>query len=449
MRPFTKGSRAFAACKPCRRRKIKCVKPSNVDNAPCTRCCDKGIECEYKVALEYYTFSRFRTILPSTMEVVPYNNSSEAWIPSSVMWPSNPTYTTVPCSSYHPAYASSTPPQLESPADIVLPLPSLSAQIHNLTPAQISVSDELLIYAPCDTVPDGFGTTLCKQHGKARRAMRVEGARFSDRTSSRVRQLFPAAPIAPESEFNIIATSLYDFLPNTAFTHIFNFAVGLTVSIALNILSLPLLPRISAKGEAQIGGAGILHSIRLYRNCPTLPELLKHVEHPREENLQCNSFHLLWWNCGKPLSCSFWNLVTNNRELLQQRNIRLTSVGASGSHVATGETGFHSAAEIVEATDDRFSNGLDTVTKLEESEIWRVEKVAKEIAGQCACKYESPSPSTPTIRYLADGVQQHGNTTPTKDSILESRCQERKLGRDEVGRTGGKHFAGTDGEELA
>ncbi|KAJ6467345.1 hypothetical protein C8R45DRAFT_938692 [Mycena sanguinolenta] len=63
-------------------------------------------------------------------------------------------------------------------------------------------------------------------------------------------------------------------------------SVGLAVSIALSLLSLQLLPRDSAEGEAQIGGTGILHSIWLYRNHPTLPELLKQVEHPSDENLR-------------------------------------------------------------------------------------------------------------------------------------------------------------------
>ncbi|KAJ7673824.1 hypothetical protein DFH06DRAFT_1123494 [Mycena polygramma] len=44
---FTKRRRAFVACAGCRKRKIKCVKLSDIDNAPCTRCALKGIKCEY------------------------------------------------------------------------------------------------------------------------------------------------------------------------------------------------------------------------------------------------------------------------------------------------------------------------------------------------------------------------------------------------------------------
>ncbi|KAJ6494389.1 hypothetical protein C8R45DRAFT_1135174 [Mycena sanguinolenta] len=44
---FMKRRRAYVACGNCRRRKIKCVTPSEVEYKPCTRCSQKGLKCEY------------------------------------------------------------------------------------------------------------------------------------------------------------------------------------------------------------------------------------------------------------------------------------------------------------------------------------------------------------------------------------------------------------------
>ncbi|KAF8212660.1 hypothetical protein K438DRAFT_1751101 [Mycena galopus ATCC 62051] len=53
--PFMKRRRAYVACANCRKRKVKCVTPSEVDYKPCTRCSQKdrglkslkGLKCEY------------------------------------------------------------------------------------------------------------------------------------------------------------------------------------------------------------------------------------------------------------------------------------------------------------------------------------------------------------------------------------------------------------------
>ncbi|KAJ7485919.1 hypothetical protein FB451DRAFT_1433020 [Mycena latifolia] len=44
---FTKRRRAYVACVACRKRKIKCVTASDADYDPCTRCKQKGIQCEF------------------------------------------------------------------------------------------------------------------------------------------------------------------------------------------------------------------------------------------------------------------------------------------------------------------------------------------------------------------------------------------------------------------
>ncbi|KAJ6486977.1 hypothetical protein C8R45DRAFT_1145705 [Mycena sanguinolenta] len=44
---FMKRRRAYVACGNCRRRKVKCITPSEVDYKPCTRCAQKGLKCEY------------------------------------------------------------------------------------------------------------------------------------------------------------------------------------------------------------------------------------------------------------------------------------------------------------------------------------------------------------------------------------------------------------------
>ncbi|KAJ7852357.1 hypothetical protein B0H14DRAFT_2580971 [Mycena olivaceomarginata] len=44
---FMKRRRAYVACSNCRKRKVKCITPSEVDYNPCTRCAQKGLKCEY------------------------------------------------------------------------------------------------------------------------------------------------------------------------------------------------------------------------------------------------------------------------------------------------------------------------------------------------------------------------------------------------------------------
>ncbi|KAJ6486981.1 hypothetical protein C8R45DRAFT_930546 [Mycena sanguinolenta] len=44
---FMKRRRAYVACGNCRRRKVKCVTPSEVEYKPCARCSQKGLKCEY------------------------------------------------------------------------------------------------------------------------------------------------------------------------------------------------------------------------------------------------------------------------------------------------------------------------------------------------------------------------------------------------------------------
>ncbi|KAJ7618291.1 hypothetical protein DFH06DRAFT_1342566 [Mycena polygramma] len=46
-RIIKKRRRAYVACLACRKRKVKCVTPTDDDDTPCTRCASRGQKCEF------------------------------------------------------------------------------------------------------------------------------------------------------------------------------------------------------------------------------------------------------------------------------------------------------------------------------------------------------------------------------------------------------------------
>ncbi|KAJ7143985.1 hypothetical protein C8R44DRAFT_864984 [Mycena epipterygia] len=65
---FIKRRRTYIACLNCRQRKIKCVTPSDADYAPCTRCAQKGVPCQFIAVPEYDS--------PSSSEILPSDRPS-------------------------------------------------------------------------------------------------------------------------------------------------------------------------------------------------------------------------------------------------------------------------------------------------------------------------------------------------------------------------------------
>ncbi|KAF7344291.1 Zn(2)-C6 fungal-type domain-containing protein [Mycena venus] len=65
-RPFKKRRRAYVACIACRRRKVKCVTPSDDDDTPCTRCSNRGQECEFRAVPDTESTSSAGSTPPDT-----------------------------------------------------------------------------------------------------------------------------------------------------------------------------------------------------------------------------------------------------------------------------------------------------------------------------------------------------------------------------------------------
>ncbi|KAJ6472887.1 hypothetical protein C8R47DRAFT_1076788 [Mycena vitilis] len=88
---FTKRRRAFVACAGCRKRKIKCVKLSDIDNAPCTRCALKGIKCEYGAVTDDSSASQ-PSVTPPRIDIdLPTRErtySDAGWVPPPITPPS-------------------------------------------------------------------------------------------------------------------------------------------------------------------------------------------------------------------------------------------------------------------------------------------------------------------------------------------------------------------------
>ncbi|KAJ6460060.1 hypothetical protein C8R47DRAFT_1161472 [Mycena vitilis] len=51
-RVIKKRRRAYVACLACRKRKVKCVTPTDDDDTPCTRCASRGQKCEFMAVPE-------------------------------------------------------------------------------------------------------------------------------------------------------------------------------------------------------------------------------------------------------------------------------------------------------------------------------------------------------------------------------------------------------------
>ncbi|KAJ6522469.1 hypothetical protein B0H19DRAFT_1386647 [Mycena capillaripes] len=61
---------------------------------------------------------------------------------------------------------------------------------------------------------------------------------------------------------------------------------GLALSVALMVVSLPLLRGFGSSKQPSINGTGMLHAIWLYRNNPDLHRMMEQVEYPTDENLR-------------------------------------------------------------------------------------------------------------------------------------------------------------------
>ncbi|KAF7338996.1 C6 finger domain [Mycena venus] len=84
---FIKRRRAFVACASCRKRKIKCVKTSSANYAPCTRCTLKGLKCEFYAVPEHYPSSQPHTT--TEIELAPHDSYSDpGWTPPPMTCPS-------------------------------------------------------------------------------------------------------------------------------------------------------------------------------------------------------------------------------------------------------------------------------------------------------------------------------------------------------------------------
>ncbi|KAJ6568765.1 hypothetical protein B0H19DRAFT_1256483 [Mycena capillaripes] len=87
---FPKRRRAFIACASCRKHKVKCVKTSSADYAPCTRCSLKGHKCEFYAVSDHYPSSQPSTPPAATeIELAPHDSYSDpGWTPPPMTCPS-------------------------------------------------------------------------------------------------------------------------------------------------------------------------------------------------------------------------------------------------------------------------------------------------------------------------------------------------------------------------
>ncbi|KAJ6536942.1 hypothetical protein B0H19DRAFT_1079341 [Mycena capillaripes] len=62
--------RAYVACLACRKRKVKCVTPSDDDDTPCTRCKSRGQQCEFRAVPDGEDEGSFGSTPPDTSPIM-------------------------------------------------------------------------------------------------------------------------------------------------------------------------------------------------------------------------------------------------------------------------------------------------------------------------------------------------------------------------------------------